>query len=97
MVVFMWRPEYYQIEQDESGAIFPKGYVELDIAKFRHGATMAIPVQFVAEQTLITDINRNQAFFGGKGPLAQPDTSAPVFNTSVSPVGRVDLDQEIPF
>ena len=103
MVVFMWRPGYYQIEQDESGAVFPHGYVELDIAKFRHGATMAIPVQFVAEQTLITDISRDQAFFGGKTPNGQPDTSSnsldntPVFSPAITPVGRVDLDQEIPF
>lgn len=56
MVLFLWRPEYYGITQTDDGPIQP-GYVECDIAKFRHGPTTTIPMQFHGKTTTFTDID----------------------------------------
>ncbi len=56
MVLFLWRPEYYGITQTDDGLIQP-GYVECDIAKFRHGPTSTIPMQFHGKTTTFTDID----------------------------------------
>jgi replicative DNA helicase len=88
MVLFLWRPEYYGITQTDDGPIQP-GYVECDIAKFRHGPTTTIPMQFHGKTTTFTDI----------------DISAPAPDTSFTPppmdwtIPKSDrqYDSEIPF
>jgi replicative DNA helicase len=88
MVLFLWRPEYYGITQTDDGLIQP-GYVECDIAKFRHGPTTTIPMQFHGKTTTFTDI----------------DISAPAPDTSFTPppmdwtIPKSDrqYDSEIPF
>jgi replicative DNA helicase len=88
MVLFLWRPEYYGITQTDDGPIQP-GYVECDIAKFRHGPTSTIPMQFHGKTTTFTDI----------------DISAPAPDTSFTPppmdwtITKSDrqYDTEIPF
>ena len=88
MVLFLWRPEYYGITQTDDGLIQP-GYVECDIAKFRHGPTSTIPMQFHGKTTTFTDI----------------DISAPAPDTSFTPppmdwtIPKSDrqYDSEIPF
>jgi replicative DNA helicase len=88
MVLFLWRPEYYGITQTDDGPIQP-GYVECDIAKFRHGPTSTIPMQFHGKTTTFTDI----------------DISAPAPDTSFTPppmdwtIPKSDrqYDTEIPF
>jgi replicative DNA helicase len=37
IVLFPYRPEYYEIFKDEHGTPYPKGFTELIIAKYRHG------------------------------------------------------------
>lgn len=47
-VMFMYRPEYYGIMEDEEGRS-TKGYAEAIIAKNRHGKTGTIPLTFRGE------------------------------------------------
>jgi len=87
MVLFLWRPEYYGITQTDDGPIQP-GYVECDIAKFRHGPTTTIPMQFHGKTTTFTDINIISA-------PAESFTPPPMDWTI--PKSERQYDAEIPF
>jgi len=88
MVLFLWRPEYYGITQTDDGLIQP-GYVECDIAKFRHGPTSTIPMQFHGKTTTFTDIDIS---------AHAPDTSftPPPMDWTIPKSDR-QYDSEIPF
>jgi replicative DNA helicase len=47
MVLFIYRPEYYKITQDEEGNS-TIGMAEIHIAKHRNGATANVPVRFIS-------------------------------------------------
>jgi replicative DNA helicase len=53
-VVFIYRPEYYNITQDESGNP-TKGLAEILIAKNRHGAIGNVNLRFISEQARFAD------------------------------------------
>ena len=61
MVIFCFRPEYYEIDNYEVGSqIFEtKGLFMLIIAKHRNGELGEIPLNFIHEQTKITNLNSN--------------------------------------
>ena len=86
MVLFLWRPEYYGITQTDDGPIQP-GYVECDIAKFRHGPTTTIPMQFHGKTTTFTDID-----------ISAPEASftPPPMDWTIPKSDR-QYDTEIPF
>lgn len=50
MVIFLYRPEYYQIFEDENGNS-TKGLAEIIIAKFRNGEPGTVLTRFVKERT----------------------------------------------
>lgn len=53
-VMFLYRPEYYGIEQDKDGNSMA-GVMEVIIAKHRNGSLDNIPLKFVGKFTKITD------------------------------------------
>jgi replicative DNA helicase len=61
MVIFCFRPEYYEIDNYEVGSqLFEtKGLFMLIIAKHRNGELGEIPLRFIHEQTKITNYNSN--------------------------------------
>ncbi len=61
MVIFCFRPEYYEIDNYEVGSqVFEtKGLFMLIIAKHRNGELGEIPLNFIHEQTKITNLNTN--------------------------------------
>lgn len=61
MVIFCFRPEYYEIDNYEVGSqVFEtKGLFMLIIAKHRNGELGEIPLNFIHEQTKITNLNSN--------------------------------------
>lgn len=61
MVCFIYRPEYYGIENDENGDSL-KGIAQIIIAKNRHGQTRDVTLGFIASQTKF--INLDKAGFG---------------------------------
>lgn len=93
MVLFLWRPEYYGITQTDDGPIQP-GYVECDIAKFRHGPTTTIPMQFHGKTTTFTDI---QLSLGNDSSFTPPTSTAAPADWTVPNSHRPDYDVEIPF
>ena len=56
MVSFIYRPEYYQILEDEEGQSL-KGIAELIIAKNRHGALDTIKMRFTADFARFSDLD----------------------------------------
>ncbi|MEM1328292.1 MAG: replicative DNA helicase [Bacteroidota bacterium] len=56
MVAFIYRPEYYQIMEDEEGQSL-KGVAELIFAKNRHGATKTIKLKFVDQFAKFDDLD----------------------------------------
>lgn len=61
MVCFIYRPEYYGIENDENGDSL-KGIAQIIIAKNRHGQTRDVTLGFIGSQTKF--INLDKAGFG---------------------------------
>ena len=54
MVMFIYRPEYYKIDQDEDGNP-TKGMAEIIIAKHRNGALAEVKMQFIDRYAKFTD------------------------------------------
>jgi replicative DNA helicase len=86
LVAFIYRPEYYQILEDEQGQSL-KGVAEFIVAKHRHGATDTIRLKFTDK-------------FAKFGNLDDPnfaglDLAGPFTSTTVIP-SRMN-DEDIPF
>jgi len=99
MVLFLWRPEYYGITQDAEGNDMSDGYVELDVAKFRHGPTMTIPIKFIGELTRFTDYRHPDDFKGiQQAPVSDFNAwGNAIHDAPVISQHRPNLDVEIPF
>ena len=67
IVAFIYRPEYYQILEDESGQSL-KGIAEFIVAKHRHGALDTVRMRFL--DTFAKFVNLDD--FAGNDPLAGP-------------------------
>jgi replicative DNA helicase len=60
MVMFIYRPEYYKIDVDESGDS-TSGVAEVSIAKNRHGPLKDVKIKFVAKYAKFTDVEMEYA------------------------------------
>jgi len=89
MVAFIYRPEYYQILEDESGQSL-KGIAEFIIAKHRHGALETIKLKFTDTFAKFTNLD-DPSFSGMNAPLAGP------FQPSVVTRASRMNDEDIPF
>lgn len=58
MVMFIYRPEYYKIDQDEDGNS-TAGIAEICIAKHRNGALKDIPLRFIDKFAKFTDLDNS--------------------------------------
>ena len=85
IVAFIYRPEYYQILEDENGRSL-KGIAEIDFAKHRNGGTGATEVRFEAEFARFSDIKT------GQFPAA-----APYSPSAGIAANRRENDEDIPF
>lgn len=68
MVMFLYRPEYYGLDTDESGMPL-SGLAEVIIAKHRNGRTDTVNLKFIGKFTKFTDWDGNS---GGDGFGAFP-------------------------
>jgi replicative DNA helicase len=57
MVIFLYRPEYYQITQDEDG-MDTRGIGEVIVAKNRHGAQKTVKVRFINTLAKFVDLDK---------------------------------------
>jgi replicative DNA helicase len=61
MVIFIYRPEYYNIEQDEAGNSL-QGLAEIHIAKHRNGALDVARLRYIGHLAKFTDLNEKAMF-----------------------------------
>src|SRR6201996_9024440 len=66
MVLFLYRPEYYGLTEDENG-MPTQGVGEVIIAKHRNGETGTVRLKFVGKYVKFTDLESMDDFSGG-GP-----------------------------
>jgi len=74
MVMFIYRPEYYQIAETEDGRS-TAGMAEIHIAKHRNGALGAVTLRYIAN--LAKFANFESGGYGGFGSTPAPGTPAP--------------------
>ena len=56
MVMFIYRPEYYGLTEDENGQDL-RGRAEIIIAKNRHGEIVDVPLRFIGKFAKFTDLD----------------------------------------
>lgn len=56
MVCFLYRPEYYNITQNEDGIEYQSGHTDLIVAKHRNGALEDIPLKFLKDFVKFTNM-----------------------------------------
>jgi replicative DNA helicase len=68
MVMFLYRPEYYGINNNEMGEPI-EGETHIHIAKHRNGSTDTVKVRFIKEYQKFVDLEDGNGFnrFGGNG------------------------------
>lgn len=89
IVAFIYRPEYYQIMEDENGQS-NKGVAEFIIAKHRHGALDTVKLKFTDTFAKFENMN-DPAFSAANMPLAGP------FQPSGITRGSRMNEEDIPF
>ncbi|RZM20421.1 MAG: replicative DNA helicase, partial [Pedobacter sp.] len=100
MVLFLYRPEYYGMDQDENGNS-TAGVGEVIIAKHRNGETGTVALRFIGKYVKFADLEEG---FGGPG--ASPDAASDPFS-GISPSSQFesitlkpknwDTDEDPPF
>ncbi|MDR2083832.1 MAG: replicative DNA helicase [Bacteroidales bacterium] len=55
IVMFIYRPEYYNFGSDTEKGLATEGLAELNIAKHRNGKTANVPLKFIAKYAKFTD------------------------------------------
>ncbi|MBS1628995.1 MAG: replicative DNA helicase [Bacteroidetes bacterium] len=70
MVMFLYRPEYYGINNDEMGQSI-EGETHIHVAKNRSGSTDTIKLRFIKEYQKFEDLQDGQFSAGGMSPNPQ--------------------------
>ena len=103
MVLFLYRPEYYGLDQDENGNP-TAGIGEVIIAKHRNGETGTVPLRFIGKYVKFADLEDG---FGGINTFENKNEADP-FSTSLGPSSQFESitlkpknwdndDEEVPF
>lgn len=90
IVAFLYRPEYYDIMEDETGRNL-KGLTELIIAKHRNGALETVEMHFRADTTTFCDMSKARNDYA---PMAVNGTQFPAMQIAAD---RSQNDEDIPF
>ncbi|MEM9885393.1 MAG: replicative DNA helicase [Bacteroidota bacterium] len=95
MVAFIYRPEYYQIMEDEEGQSL-KGVAELIFAKNRHGATKTIKLKFIDQFAKFDDLDDFSLgdFDVDEGGAANSDAN---YGNIQIVQSKMNSDEDIPF
>jgi replicative DNA helicase len=105
MVLFLYRPEYYGIMEDEQGRS-QAGVGEVIIAKHRNGETGIVPLRFVGKYVKFQDLEEDfapQNAFSmdspGAGLQPSPDFDRASFGNVIIKPSRMDdlQDEDAPF
>ncbi len=94
MVLFIYRPEYYKIDQDEAGNS-THGMAELIIAKHRNGALADVKLQFIDRFAKFMDYEDDS--FSDDNTMPAGDYSAENSYTIPSRMDDIPSDDSTPF
>ena len=93
IVTFIYRPEYYQILEDEEGQSL-KGVAEVIIAKHRNGALGTVKLKFTDQYAKFSDLDD----FGFNDlPTDSANTSKDTFGDNIINLPSRMNDEDIPF
>jgi replicative DNA helicase len=102
MVLFLYRPEYYGLTEDEQGRS-TVGLGEVVIAKHRNGETGTVPLRFIGKYVKFVDLDEDFSTpasigkgdpFGGIAPSQDFDKPS---NFIIRPSRMDDMEDEPPF
>lgn len=101
MVLFLYRPEYYGITEDETGRS-NVGIGEVIIGKNRHGETPIIPLRFIGKYVKFTDLEESfmasSSFSAGSDSMMPSDNFDSLGGTIIRPSSMNSMpDEEAPF
>jgi replicative DNA helicase len=101
MVLFLYRPEYYGLTEDEEGRS-TVGIGEVIIAKHRNGETGTVPLRFVGKFVKFTDLEDDYSNQGAQkgnpfGAMAPSEDFEKPSNFIIRPSRMDDIDEEPPF
>lgn len=91
MVCFIYRPEYYQIMEDEEGQSL-KGIAEIIVAKNRHGELRDVRMRFTAEFARFSDLDDPDF-----GDLPADTFDTPAIPNIITRPSKMNDDEDIPF
>ena len=91
MVMFLYRPEYYGITEDEGGAS-TAGVGEVIIAKHRNGSLENLKLRFIGRYTKFTDLDGGMGF---QSSQASEIGYSRKFTSGASGVNTFDSDQTL--
>ncbi len=93
IVTFIYRPEYYQIMEDETGQSL-KGIAEIIIAKHRNGALDTVKLRFTDQFAKFSDLeDMNFDGFPSSDPFAAPFEPSNV----ITRPSKMNDEEDIPF
>jgi replicative DNA helicase len=99
IVMFLYRPEYYKITEDEQGRSM-QGVVEVILAKHRNGSLGSVELQFIGKYTKFADPEAFPGGFGGGFPAYQGGESSNPFGGGSKPsfptTGGIPNDFDVP-
>ncbi|MNT59095.1 Replicative DNA helicase [compost metagenome] len=82
MVLFLYRPEYYGMTEDEEGRS-TAGVGEVIIAKHRNGETGIVPLRFIGKYVKFVDLEDEFTGMGAADGFNNPTSfSSPAMNPS---------------
>lgn len=91
IVAFIYRPEYYQIYEDENGQSL-KGVAEIIVAKHRNGATDTVKLRFTDKYARFSDLDDFSFDALPSGVFHDPSPANVIIRPS-----RMNDDEDIPF
>ncbi len=101
MVLFLYRPEYYGLTEDEQGRS-TVGIGEVIVAKHRNGETGTVPLRFVGKFVKFVDLEEDFSNPSGNNPnpfagIAPSQDFEKPSNFIIRPSRMDDIDDEPPF
>ncbi|MEM6398158.1 MAG: replicative DNA helicase [Bacteroidota bacterium] len=95
LVMFLYRPEYYQIMEDEQGNSL-KNVAEVIVGKNRHGETKTIKLKFESDFAKFSDLDDPDFSLLPENTFESGATKDAPYTGTIMP-SRMNEDEDIPF
>ena len=96
MVMFIYRPEYYDLTTDENGNS-TAGRAEIIIAKHRNGSLQNVPLKFIARLAKFVDLENLPDNYDTHSALEPSKDFGNPSNTVIRGSRMNDIEEDAPF